>query len=195
VTSPSPSSGCDPGEADKERADAARKPAGHPRCREHPVRHGRRSHDHHDRRHRCCGRSGQGHVFPPLRRPGRPPLGPGTPAPERITAVLDAIVEVKLSNRQITHALEHLDQRADRGSFFDTPGYQRAHALFTDLLAGIVSAERATWTAHVLLSLTRMDLIEQMVTVESWTGQHVRDQIRDFCEQLLREAAGHAPSP
>lgn len=120
---------------------------------------------------------------------GPPPLGPGTPALERITAVLDAFVTFKLDNRQITRALEHLDQRADRGSFFDTPNYKQAHALFTQLLGGI-AADRAAWIAHVLLSLTRIDLIDHMICAEGWTGQHVRDQIRDLCEQILRRTAG-----
>jgi AcrR family transcriptional regulator len=120
---------------------------------------------------------------------GPPPLGPGTPAPERITAVLDAVVQVKLTHPQITHALEQLDQRADLGSLFDSPAYQWAHALFTELL-GDVAGDRASWTAHVLLSLTRLDLIEHMMSAEGWTGQHVRDQIRRLAEQILR--AGRA---
>ena len=122
---------------------------------------------------------------------GPPPLGPGTPAPERIAAILDAIVAFKLSNRQITHALEHLERRADQGSFLDTPNYKWAHAVFTELLDGI-AGDRADWLAHVLLSLTRIDLIDHLVTAEGWTGQQVRDQIRDLCEQLLRQSASHA---
>ena len=124
---------------------------------------------------------------------GPPPLGPGTPAPERITAVLDAIVQVKLSHPQLTHALEHLEQRADRGSLFDSPAYQGAHALFTELL-GDVAGDRASWIAHVLLSLTRIDLIEHMVSAEGWTGQQVRDRIRRLAEQILQAdgAAGTA---
>lgn len=118
---------------------------------------------------------------------GPPPLGPGTPAPVRITAVLDAVVQVKLTHPQITHALEHLDQRTDRGSFFDSPAYKWAHALFTELL-GDAAGGRASWLAHVLLSLTRIDLIEHMVSAEGWTGQQVRDQIRRLAEQILRES-------
>jgi AcrR family transcriptional regulator len=125
---------------------------------------------------------------------GPPPLGPATPARERIAAVLDAIIEVKLNNRQITRALERIEQRPDRGSFFDTPNYKRAHALFSELLAGIVGADRATWTAHVLLSLTRIDLIEHLVSAEGWTGPHVRRQIRNLAGQILGPET-ERPSP
>ena len=65
-----------------------------------------------------------------------------------------------------------------------------AHALFTELVDGI-HGDRADWLAHVLLSLSRIDLIDHLVTAEGWTDQQVRDQIRDLCEQLLR---GRAPA-
>ena len=116
---------------------------------------------------------------------GPPPLGPATPARERIAAVHDAIVEAKLENRQITLALEQIERRPSRSSFFDAPNYKTAHALFCELLVDIVGADRATWTAHVLLSLARIDLIEHLVSVDGWTGPHVRREIRDLVEQIL----------
>lgn len=112
-------------------------------------------------------------------------MGPATPARERIAAVHDAIVEAKLENRQITLALEQIERRPSRSSFFDTPNYKTAHALFCELLVDIVGADRATWTAHVLLSLARIDLIEHLVSVDGWTGPHARREIRDLVEQIL----------
>lgn len=122
---------------------------------------------------------------------GPPPLGPDSPARERIIAILDAIVQVKLDNRQISLAAEHLDPRPAGGSLFDTPGYRAVHALFTDLLAEIVGAERAAWTAHALLSLIRIDLIGHMLSVEGRSGQQLRRQIRDLAEQILGPDAEH----
>jgi AcrR family transcriptional regulator len=125
---------------------------------------------------------------------GPPPLGPAAPARERIAAVHDAIVEVKLNNRQIALALERIERRPSRGSFFDTPNYRAAHALFCELLVDIVGAERATWIAHVLLSLARIDLIEHLVSVEGWTGPQVRRQISDLVQQILGPETGR-PDP
>jgi AcrR family transcriptional regulator len=116
---------------------------------------------------------------------GPPPLGPATPARERIAAVHDAIVEAKLENRQITLALEQIERRPSRSSFFDAPNYKAAHALFCELLVDVVGADRATWTAHALLSLARIDLIEHMVSAEGWTDLQVRRQIGDLVEQIL----------
>jgi len=121
---------------------------------------------------------------------GPPPLGPATPARERIVAVHDAIVEVKLNNRQITLALEQIEQRPSRSSFFDTPNYRSAHALFCELLVDIVGAGRATWIAHALLSLARIDLIDHLVSVEGWSGPQVRRQIGDLVEQILGPDTG-----
>ena len=123
---------------------------------------------------------------------GPPPLGPAAPAGERIIAILDAIVEVKLNNRQISLAIEHLDPRPAGGSFFETPNYRAVHALFTDLLAEIVGAERATWTGHALLSLTRIDLIGHMISVEGRSGEQLRRQIRDLAEQIFGPGAKRA---
>ena len=122
---------------------------------------------------------------------GPPPLGLGTPPAQRVLAVLDAFVAVKLDNRQISRALEHLGQRADRGSLLDTPNYQWAHVLLAGLLDGI-AGERASWYAHVLLSLTRIDLIDHLVTAESWDAQRVRDEIAALAREVLHVAGAPA---
>ena len=116
---------------------------------------------------------------------GPPPLGPATPPRERILALLDAMVEFKLDNRKLTLALE---QTSERTSFLESPNYKLAHALFTDLLTGIVTADRAAWTAHALLSYTRIDLLENLITTQPWTAGRLRQEIRDIAGRILGPA-------
>jgi AcrR family transcriptional regulator len=113
---------------------------------------------------------------------GPPPLGPATPPRERLLALLDAMVEFKLDNRKITRALE---QTSERTSFLESPNYLLAHALFTDLLTRIVTADRAAWTAHALLSYTRVDLLEELITTQPWTAARLRQEIQDMAERIL----------
>jgi AcrR family transcriptional regulator len=113
---------------------------------------------------------------------GPPPLGPATPRRERILALLDAMVEFKLDNRKITRALE---QTSERTSFLESPNYLLAHALFTDLLTGVVTPARAAWTAHALLSFTRIDLLENLITTQPWTPARLRQEIQDVAARIL----------
>jgi AcrR family transcriptional regulator len=113
---------------------------------------------------------------------GPPPIGPATPPRERLLALLDAMVEFKLDNRKLTRALE---QTSERTSFLESPNYRLAHALFTDLLTGIVTPDRATWTAHALLSYTRIDLLENLITTQPWTPTRLRQEIQDMANRIL----------
>ena len=113
---------------------------------------------------------------------GPPPLGPGTPAHERLLALLDAMVAFKLDNRAITRALERTSERT---SFLESPNYQLAHALFTDLLTEMVSPDRAAWTAHALLSYTRIDLLEHLTATQQWTATRLRREIREVADRIL----------
>jgi AcrR family transcriptional regulator len=113
---------------------------------------------------------------------GPPPLGPATPPRERLLALLDAMVEFKLGNRKLTRALE---QTSERTSFVQSPNYRLAHALFTDLLTGMVAPDRAAWTAHALLSYTRIDLLENLITTQPWTAARLRREIQDMAGRIL----------
>ena len=113
---------------------------------------------------------------------GPPPLGPDTPPRERLLALLDAMVEFKLDNRKITRAQE---QTSERTSFLENPSYQLAHALFTQLLTGMVTEDRAEWTAHALLSFTRIDLLENLITTQGWTAARLRQEIQDVADRIL----------
>jgi hypothetical protein len=121
---------------------------------------------------------------------GPPPLGPATPPRERLLALLDAMVEFKLGNRKITRALE---QTSEQASFLESPNYLLAHALFTDLLTGTVTPDHAAWTAHALLSFTRIDLLENLITTQAWTAARLRQEIQDVADRILgtaRETSG-----
>jgi AcrR family transcriptional regulator len=113
---------------------------------------------------------------------GPPPLGPATPPRERLLALLDAMVEFKLDNRKITRALE---QTSERTSFLESPNYLLAHALCTDLLTGITTPDRAAWTAHALLSYTRIDLLENLITTQTWTVARLRQEIQTVAARIL----------
>jgi AcrR family transcriptional regulator len=113
---------------------------------------------------------------------GPPPLGPATTPRERLLALLDVMVEFKLDNRNITRALE---QTSERTSFLESPNYLLAHALFTDLLTGTVTPDRAAWTAHALLSFTRIDLLENLITTQAWTAARLRQEIQDVAGRIL----------
>ncbi len=116
---------------------------------------------------------------------GPPPLGPSTPARTRIVAILDAIVAVKLNNRPLTLALERPNQPPGGSTLFDAPHYASIHVLLSGLLVDIVGAHRAVWTAHALLSATRVDLIDHLLSVEGWSGQRVRRQLTLFVDRVL----------
>jgi hypothetical protein len=92
------------------------------------------------------------------------------------------MVEFKLDNRKITRALE---QASERRSFLESPNYLLAHALFTNLLAGIAAPDRAAWTAHALLSYTRIDLLENLITTQRWTVARLRREIQDVAARIL----------
>jgi AcrR family transcriptional regulator len=113
---------------------------------------------------------------------GPPPLGPATPPRERLLALLDAMVEFKLDNRKVTRALE---QTSERRSFLESPNYLLAHTLFTDLATGMAAPDRTAWIAHVLLSYTRIDLLENLITTQSWTPARLRREIQDVARLIL----------
>ncbi|MDX6741530.1 helix-turn-helix domain-containing protein [Actinocorallia sp. A-T 12471] len=120
---------------------------------------------------------------------GPPPLGPGVPPRERLLALLDAMVQFKLDNRRLTRALE---QTSERASFLESPSYLLAHALFTDLLTDLTGRERAAWTAHALLSFTRIDLLERLLADQPWTPERLRQEIQDVAAGILGPAQDQA---
>lgn len=114
---------------------------------------------------------------------GPPPLGPSTPARERVAAVLIAIVDFKINNRQLTRALEDTEQRSTAPRFYETPNYQWTHDLLSELLAELIGADRSRFSAHALLSLTRIDLIEHLIDNEGYSRPRLERLLRDHVLQ------------
>jgi len=119
---------------------------------------------------------------------GPAPLGPSTPPRERIPAALVATVEFKVENRQLTRLLERVEQRPAGGNFFETPNYRWAHTLLSKGLADIVDPANAQFSAHALLSLTRIDFIEHYLFVEGHTTAELQRHIVDHVARVIGPA-------
>ena len=119
---------------------------------------------------------------------GPAPLGPSTPPRERIPAALVATVEFKVENRQLTRLLERVEQRPAGGNFFETPNYRWAHALLSKGLADIADPATAQFSAHALLSLTRIDFIEHFLFTEGHTTAELQRHIVDHVARVIGPA-------
>jgi AcrR family transcriptional regulator len=126
---------------------------------------------------------------------GAAPLGPSARPRERIPAILDAVVAFKLENRQLTAALERPDRSPGSGTLFQTPHYTAAHALLSEMLGDLVGPVQGAWTAHALLSVTRIDLIEHLLVNEGWPEVRIRKQTKDYAEFVLDAVAPPAGPP
>jgi AcrR family transcriptional regulator len=123
---------------------------------------------------------------------GPAPLGPSTPPRERIPAALVATVEFKVENRQLTRLLERVEQRPSGGNFFETPNYRWAHALLSKGLADIADPATAQFSAHALLSLTRIDFIEHFLFTEGHTTAELQRHILDHVARVIGSPAPSA---
>jgi AcrR family transcriptional regulator len=116
---------------------------------------------------------------------GPVPLGPSTPPRERIPAALVATVQFKVENRQLTRLLERVEQRPTGASFFETPNSRWAHALLSQGLAEIGDPAHAQFSAHALLSLTRIDFIEHFLFAEGHTTAELQRHILDHVDRII----------
>lgn len=112
---------------------------------------------------------------------GPPPLGPDTPARERIPALLDAMVDFKLDNRRLAAALE---QDGSGAGLYQSDGYAHTHRLLSRLLAEVIEPDDAAYTAYALLAVTRVDLIDHLA------GEHSRDEIRTALRRHVDRVLG-----
>lgn len=110
---------------------------------------------------------------------GPPPLGPGTPARERIPALLDAMVDFKLDNRRLAMALE----QDSSSTLYGSPSYVDTHQLLSQLLAEVIDPAEADWTAYALLAATRIDLVDHLAT--ELTRDEIRGALRRYVERVL----------
>ncbi|WP_240136398.1 TetR/AcrR family transcriptional regulator [Streptomyces sp. MUM 178J] len=116
---------------------------------------------------------------------GPPPLGPGTPPPVRVPALLDAVLCFKLDNRHLALALEGTG--AD--SPYRTEHYERWHTLLRELLEQIPGPADADFTAHALLAATRADLVAYLADERGAPRDELRDRLASFTATVLGTGA------
>lgn len=107
---------------------------------------------------------------------GPPPLGPGTDPRERVAAVLDAILTVKLDNRHLTLAAE---ERASGMSLYTQPQYQWVHQLLRDLLRDAGCGADTELLAHLLLAGVRADLLDHLTGQRQISRRRLRAALAD----------------
>ncbi|MFF4548335.1 TetR/AcrR family transcriptional regulator [Streptomyces sp. NPDC001435] len=120
---------------------------------------------------------------------GPPPLGPATPPPVRVPALLDAVLCFKLDNRHLALALE----QTGADSPYRTEHYERWHALLRDLLEQTPARGGtgfADFTAHALLAATRADLVAYLAGEKGVSREELREQLADFTASVLGTDAG-----
>ncbi|MFF7521956.1 TetR/AcrR family transcriptional regulator [Streptomyces pseudovenezuelae] len=112
---------------------------------------------------------------------GPPPLGPDTPAPERVFALLDTLLCFKLDNRHLVLALE--------GTGDDSPyraeHYGHWHALLESTLRRIPGLPDPAFAAHALLAATRADLVEHLAGHEGVPRETLRAHLATFTARVL----------
>ena len=119
--------------------------------------------------------------FQPLRtaaESGPAPLGPGSPAPDRIVAFLDAVLTFKVENRNLMRAREV----AATGSL-RSERYRWMQSFLQGLIqdaAPTRTASDAGYAAHALLAVLNIDLIDELLDA----GRSVED--------VRRAQAAHA---
>jgi AcrR family transcriptional regulator len=116
---------------------------------------------------------------------GPPPLGPGAPARERLTAFLDALVRLIAGNTSVVAADDHAASThrggtADR----DHPVYRAWHAHVRDLLAAERPDLDAELLGHVLLGALHHEPV--LTLLRSGEVDRVSATLRKLTEPLLR---------
>ncbi|MER7821540.1 TetR/AcrR family transcriptional regulator [Streptomyces sp. NPDC096097] len=117
---------------------------------------------------------------------GPQPLGPATPAPLRVPALLDALLCFKLDNRHLALALE--GSGAD--SPYRTEHYEHWHTLLRDLLRLVPGPADTDFTAHALLAATRADLVAYLAGEKEVPREELRAQLASFTAAILDARTG-----
>lgn len=110
---------------------------------------------------------------------GPPPLGPATPARERVPALLDAALCFKLDHRHLALALEGAD------SPYEAEHYEGWHALLSGMLATVDGIADSDFTAHALLATVRADLVEHLAGTRGLGREELRARLGEFVVRLL----------
>lgn len=115
---------------------------------------------------------------------GPVPLGPDTPPVQRITAILHAIVELKLKNRSLTQAVEAIVPVSSSSPFISNQ-YTYIEELLKDLLGQIVPPSEVAFTAHALLGASRVDLLHYLSTHEGMSDDQIHQGLDGFVGRVL----------
>lgn len=116
---------------------------------------------------------------------GPPPLGPATPPQQRVPALLDALLCFKLDNRSLMLALE---ESGTGGSPYQADYYERWHRLLDSILGQLPGLTDSDFTAHVLLSAVRADLVEHLAGHGGVPRERMRAQLANFTARVLHTA-------
>ncbi len=112
------------------------------------------------------------------------PLGPQTPALERILAILDELLTFKLENPHLMRARE-----VAGAGLLQSAHYVWMHQTLQGMVerTGSPAADHAGYTAHVLLGALRVDLLDELLA----TGD-APEEIRRAQAALARRMLDHA---
>ncbi|MBX7547735.1 helix-turn-helix domain-containing protein [Streptomyces sp. NPDC048665] len=121
---------------------------------------------------------------------GPPPLGPAAPPLERVPALLDAVLCLKLDNRHLALALEQTG--ADNP--YATAHYEGWHALLRDTLDRIPGLADSDFTAHALLAATRADLVAYLTDGKGTPREELREKLAKFTASVLNTGSGQGPA-
>jgi len=113
---------------------------------------------------------------------GPPPLGPTTPPRDRVLALLDALLCLKLDNRRLALALE---AGGGSSSPYQPDHYKRWHGLLRSVLEQIPDLTDTDFIAHALLAATRADLVEHLAGEENVPRERMRAQLANFATRVL----------
>ena len=133
-------------------------------------------------------------TYEPLRdaiEGGPPPLGPGTDPRQRILAVLDAILVVKLDNRHLTLAVE---ERSGGTSLYEQPQYELVHQLLSDLLRATGRGDDSELLADLLLAAVRADLVDHLASRRGISRRRLRADLASAVDLVLESAGASPPS-
>ncbi|MET9076376.1 helix-turn-helix domain-containing protein [Streptomyces sp. NPDC004232] len=121
---------------------------------------------------------------------GPPPLGPAAPPLERVPALLDAVLCLKLDNRHLALALEQTG--ADNP--YATAHYEGWHVLLRDTLDRIPGLADSDFTAHALLAATRADLVAYLTDGKGTPREELREKLAKFTASVLNTGSGQGPT-
>ncbi len=113
---------------------------------------------------------------------GPPPLGPGGDPRERVAAIVDALVVLKVENRHLSAVVEG---GLIGGRLVDSPSYQALKGLLAGELTHVVGAAHAAYTADALIGCVRADVLHRALD-DGLSPRRLRNQVSAYVDRVLR---------